>query len=222
VIDVLGEEGLERAVMVVATSDRPPIERLTAPFTAVTIAESFRDQGKNVLLLMDSVTRYAAASREVGLAVGEPPTVRGLPPSFFSTVPQLIERMGRTKKGSITGLITVLVDGDDPNEPVADTLRGLLDGHIFLSRDLAQKGHFPAVDVLESLSRLAPVLSSPEHRQNAQVLRSDLAAYQEGRDLVEIGAYQAGTNPKLDGALMRMPVIDAFLQQDPHDITSIA
>jgi flagellum-specific ATP synthase len=221
IVEVLGEEGLKRAVMVVATSDRPPIERLTAPFTAVTVAESFRDQGKNVLLLMDSVTRYAAASREVGLAVGEPPTVRGLPPSFFATVPQLIERMGRTTKGSITGLITVLVDGDDPNEPVADTLRGLLDGHIFLSRDLAQKGHFPAVDVLESLSRLAPVLSSPEQRQNAQVLRSDLAAYQEGRDLVEIGAYQAGTNPTLDGALMRLPVINAFLQQDPNDITTV-
>ncbi len=219
--DVLGEKDIERAVMVVATSDRPPIERLTAPFTAVTIAESFRDQGKNVLLLMDSVTRYAAASREVGLAVGEPPTVRGLPPSFFATVPQLIERMGRTTTGSITGLITVLVDGDDPNEPVADTLRGLLDGHIFLNRDLAQKGHFPAVDVLESLSRLAPALSPPQQRHCAQVLRSDLAAYQEGRDLVEIGAYQPGTNPTLDGALMRMPVINAFLQQDPYDITPL-
>ncbi|MDF1836456.1 MAG: FliI/YscN family ATPase [Planctomycetota bacterium] len=222
VAEVLGEEGLERSVLVVATSDRPPIERLTAPFTAVTIAESFRDQGKNVLLLMDSVTRYAAASREVGLAVGEPPTVRGLPPSFFATVPQLIERMGRTTAGSITGLITVLVDGDDPNEPVADTLRGLLDGHIFLNRDLAQKGHFPAVDVLESISRLNTTLLSPAQRANAQILRSDLASYQEGRDLVEIGAYQAGTNPTLDNALMRMPVINAFLQQDPHDITSLA
>ena len=221
VAEVLGEEGLNKAVMVVATSDRPPIERLTAPFAAVTIAEYFRDQGKNVLLLMDSVTRYAAASREVGLAVGEPPTVRGLPPSFFATVPQLVERMGRTQKGSITGLLTVLVDGDDPNEPVADTLRGLLDGHIYLDRDLAQAGHFPAVDVLSSLSRLAPVLATPEQMDHAQTIRRDLATYQEGKDLIDIGAYQPGANPKLDGAVLRLPVIEAFLQQDPREITSL-
>ncbi|MEZ5973438.1 MAG: FliI/YscN family ATPase [Planctomycetota bacterium] len=220
--EVLGEEGMRRAVMVVATSDRPPIERLTAPFAAVTIAEAFRDQGKNVLLIMDSVTRYAQASREVGLAVGEPPTVRGLPPSFFATVPQLVERMGRTSAGSITGLISVLVDGDDPNEPVADTLRGLLDGHIYLNRELAQSGHFPAVDVLASLSRLAPVLSTPDQKRFAQVLRNDLASYREGKDLVEIGAYQRGSNPGLDRALMRMPVIEAFLQQDSHDSTPLA
>ncbi|HPF12715.1 MAG: FliI/YscN family ATPase [Planctomycetes bacterium] len=219
--EVLGPEGMERAVLVVATSDRPPIERLTAPFAAVTIAEYFRDQGKNVLLLMDSITRYAAAAREVGLAIGEPPTVRGLPPSFFATVPQIVERMGRTQKGSITGLISVLVDGDDPNEPVADTLRGLLDGHIFLSREMAQAGHFPAVDVLGSLSRLAPALCSREQLAHAQAIRNDLATYKEGKDLVEIGAYQAGSNPALDGALMRMPVVNAFLRQDPHEITPV-
>ncbi len=219
--EVLGESGMAKAVMVVATSDRPPIERLTAPFAAVTIAEYFRDQGKNVLLLMDSITRYAAASREVGLAVGEPPTVRGLPPSFFATVPQLVERMGRTQKGSITGLITVLVDGDDPNEPVADTLRGLLDGHIYLDRALAQAGHFPAVDVLASLSRLAPVLCDAGQMAHAQSIRNDLAVYREGKDLVEIGAYQAGSNPKLDQAMLRLPVIEAFLQQDPSEVTTL-
>lgn len=220
--DVLGPEGLARTVLVVATSDRPPIERLTAPFTAVTLAEYFRDQGKNVLLLMDSVTRYAAAAREVGLAVGEPPTVRGLPPSFFASVPQLIERMGRTSKGSITGLISVLVDGDDPNEPVADTMRGLLDGHIHLNRDLAQAGHFPAIDVPASLSRLAPNLSGPEQLAHAQAIRADLVTYREGKDLIEIGAYQPGSNPKLDRAILRRPVIEAFLQQVPQEITPLA
>jgi len=216
---VLGSDGLQRTVLVVATSDRPPIERLTAPFTAVTCAEYFRDQGKNVLLLMDSVTRYAAASREVGLAVGEPPTVRGLPPSFFATVPQLVERMGRTQKGSITGLISVLVDGDDPNEPVADTMRGLLDGHIHLNRDLAQAGHFPAIDITASLSRLAPSICAPDQLANAQKIRSDVVTYREGRDLIEIGAYQPGSNPALDLAVMRKPVIEAFLQQPPSDLT---
>ena len=219
--EVLGPEGLARTVLVVATSDRPPIERLKAPFTAVTMAEYFRDQGKNVLLLMDSVTRYAAAAREVGLAVGEPPTVRGLPPSFFASVPQLIERMGRTPVGSITGLISVLVDGDDPNEPVADTLRGLLDGHIHLSRDLAQAGHFPAIDVASSLSRLAPTLCDPQQMAHAQAIRGDLVAYREGKDLIEIGAYQPGTNAKLDRAVLRRPVIEAFLQQVPSEITPL-
>ncbi len=220
--DVLGEQGQKRAVTVAATSDRSPIERYLAPFVAVTVAEHFRDQGKNVLLLMDSVTRYAAASREVGLAVGEPPTVRGLPPSFFATVPQLIERMGRTTKGSITGLITVLVDGDDPNEPVADTLRGLLDGHVFLNRELAQAGHFPAVDILQSLSRLMPSLASADHQDRAVQLREWLAAWRDGKDLVEIGAYAEGTNGKLDAAIQRMPAIDAFLRQRPDETTSLA
>ncbi|MEM7515625.1 MAG: FliI/YscN family ATPase, partial [Planctomycetota bacterium] len=151
--DVLGPEGMERAVLVAATSDRSPIERFLAPFVAVTIAERFRDDGKNVLLVMDSVTRFALAAREIGLAAGEPPAVRGFPPSFFATVPKLIERMGRTQRGSITGLLTILLDGDDANDPVADTMRGLLDGHLFLSREMAQAGRFPAVDILNSLSR---------------------------------------------------------------------
>ncbi|MFT7676833.1 MAG: flagellum-specific ATP synthase [Planctomycetota bacterium] len=219
--EVLGEEGRKRSVLVAATSDRPPIERLSAPFTAVTIAEAFRDQGLDVLLVMDSVTRYAAASREVGLAVGEPPTVRGYPPSFFASVPKLLERMGRTEKGSITGLITVLLEGDDHNEPVADTLRGLLDGHLVLSRDLAQAGHFPAVDVLSSLSRLMNGLANEGHIAHSRALRADLAAYQEGRDLIDIGAYQAGANPALDRAVMRMPVIEAFLRQETTDMTPL-
>ncbi|MBL8858680.1 MAG: FliI/YscN family ATPase [Planctomycetes bacterium] len=220
--EVLDEHTRKKAVMVVATSDRAPIERFLAPFVAVTVAEHFRDQGKNVLLVMDSITRFAAASREIGLAAGEPPTVRGYPPSFFATVPKLVERMGRTQLGSITGLITVLLDGDDPNEPVADTLRGLLDGHLFLRRELAQAGHFPAIDVLGSLSRLMPALVSPTHSARASTLRGWLAAHREGRDLVEIGAYKAGTNPRLDQALARMPVMDAFLRQGPHEMTPLA
>ncbi len=219
--EVFGEEGRSKAVMVVATSDRPPIERYMAPFVAMTVAEHFRDQGKNVLVVMDSVTRFAAACREIGLAAGEPPTVRGYPPSFFATVPKLVERMGRTEKGSITGLLTILLDGDDPNEPVADTLRGLLDGHIFLSRELAQAGHFPAVDVLASLSRLMPSLSSPEHLARASQLREWLSAWRDGKDLVEIGAYSEGSNAKLDQAIMRMPVIEAFLKQLPTEDTPI-
>lgn len=219
--DVLGDEGKARCAAFVATSDRPPIERFLAPFVAVTAAEHFRDQGLDVLLVMDSVTRFAAASREIGLAAGEPPTVRGYPPSFFATVPKLVERMGRTARGSITGLITVLLDGDDPNEPVADTLRGLLDGHLMLSRDLAHRGHFPAIDTLASLSRLMPAVSSPEHRALAQAVREDLAVWREGRDLVEIGAYKSGTNPALDEALVRVPLYQAVLRQTSHEVSSL-
>jgi FliI/YscN family ATPase len=220
--EVLDETARKKAVLVVATSDRAPIERFLAPFVAVTVAEHFRDKGKNVLIVMDSITRFAAAAREIGLAAGEPPTVRGYPPSFFATVPKLVERMGRTQSGSITGLITVLLDGDDPNEPVADTLRGLLDGHVFLRRELAQAGHFPAIDVLGSLSRLMPALVSDAHTSAASTLRSWLAAHREGRDLVEIGAYKAGTNPRLDQALARMPAIEAYLRQGVHESTSFA
>lgn len=219
--DVLGPEGSKKSVLVVATSDRAPIERYLAPFVAVTVAESFRDQGKDVLLVMDSVTRFAAAAREIGLAAGEPPTVRGYPPSFFATVPKLVERMGRTKKGSITGLLTVLVDGDDPNEPVADTLRGLLDGHLYLKRELAQSGHFPAVDVLASLSRLMPALVSPKQKQAATFVRQCLAAHRDGRDLIEIGAYKPGTNSKLDVAIARMGGIEAFLRQGLNEVTGL-
>jgi len=220
--DVLGPEGLKKSVLVVATSDRAPIERFMAPFVAVTVAEHFRDQGLDVLLVMDSVTRFAAAAREIGLAAGEPPTVRGYPPSFFATVPKLVERMGRTNRGSITGLLTVLVEGDDINEPVADTLRGLLDGHLFLKRDLARAGHFPAVDVLDSLSRLMDELVDDGHARGATFVRQCLAAYREGRDLIEIGAYKPGTNPKLDQALARMSAIETFLRQGRHEASSLA
>lgn len=219
--DVLGESGQQKAVTLVATSDRPPIERFMAPFVAVTVAEYFRDQGLDVLFVMDSVTRFAAASREIGLAAGEPPTVRGYPPSFFATVPQLVERLGRSEHGSITGLLTILLDADDPNEPVADTLRGLLDGHVFLSRDLAHRGHFPAIDVLASLSRLMPSVVSDDQRGLAQMLREVLAHWKAGRDLVEIGAYKPGTNPDLDRAIALLPRIDAFLRQELDDLTSI-
>lgn len=218
--EVLGERRAQKSVLVVSTSDRAPIERFLAPFVAVTVAEHFRDEGADVLLVMDSVTRFAAASREIGLAAGEPPTVRGYPPSFFATVPKLVERMGRTPRGSITGLLTVLLDGDDHNDPVADTLRGLLDGHMFLSREMAQSGHFPAVNVLSTLSRLMPALVDPRHRHAAQSVRALLAAYKEGRDLVEIGAYRAGTNARLDQALARKDAIDAFLRQAPDEVSS--
>ncbi|MBM3991441.1 MAG: FliI/YscN family ATPase [Planctomycetes bacterium] len=220
--EVLGAENTPKSVMVVATSDRPPIERFMAPFVAVTVAEWFRDQGLDVLLVMDSITRFAAASREIGLAAGEPPTVRGYPPSFFATVPKLVERMGRTQKGSITGLLTILLDGDDVNDPVADTLRGLLDGHLVLSRDLAQRGHYPAVDVLASLSRLLPSLSSEAQRADASVVRGLLAAWKEGRDLVEIGAYKPGTNARLDAAIALRPAVELLLRQGTHETTRLA
>ncbi len=220
--EVLGDEGMHKAVLVVATSDRSPIERYMAPFVAMTVAEHFRDAGLNVLLVMDSVTRFALAAREIGLAAGEPPTVRGFPPSFFATVPKLVERMGRTTVGSITGLLTVLVDGDDPNEPVSDTLRGLLDGHIHLSRSIAQSGVFPAVDVLQSLSRLMPSLVSREDQRSASFIRSCLAAWKEGKDLVEIGAYRPGTNPRLDTAIAHMEAIQTFLRQDVHEHSALS
>jgi flagellum-specific ATP synthase len=219
--EVLDPKTRAKSVVVVATSDRPPIERFLAPFVAVTIAEAQRDRGRNVLLVMDSVTRFAAASREIGLAAGEPPTVRGYPPSFFATVPKLVERMGRTAKGSITGILTVLLDQDDPNDPVSDTLRGLLDGHVYLSRELASRGHYPAIDVLASLSRLMQGVATPEHRRSAGKLRELLSVHREGRDLVEIGAYKSGANPRLDEALALMPAIDAFLRQPVDELTPL-
>jgi flagellum-specific ATP synthase len=220
--EVLDERTRARSVLVVATSDRPPIERYLAPFVAVTVAEAFRDAGADVLFVMDSVTRFAAAAREIGLAAGEPPTVRGYPPSFFATVPRLVERLGRAARGSITGLLTVLLDADDPNEPVADTLRGLLDGHVFLSRELAQRGQYPAVDVLASLSRLMNAVASEKHRALAQALRETLAHWKEGRDLVEIGAYRAGTNERLDRALALLPGIETFLRQGVNERSSLS
>lgn len=220
--EVLGEEGRRKSVLVVATSDKAPIERWMAPFVACTVAEHFRDQGLDVLLVMDSITRFAVAAREIGLAAGEPPTVRGFPPSFFATVPKIVERMGRTKKGTITGLLTVLLDADDPNDPVSDTLRGLLDGHIYLSRQLAQQGHWPAIDVLASLSRLMPALADQKHLACAQHVRSWMAAHKEGKDLIEIGAYKSGANQRLDQALARLPAIEALLKQGMRESTTLA
>lgn len=212
--EALGKEGLRRAVLVVATSDQPATMRLQAAWTATAIAESLRDAGKNVLLMIDSVTRFALAQRELGLAAGEPPTTRGYPPSVFALLPRLVERAGRTEKGSITAFYSVLVEGDDTNEPIADALRGLLDGHIVLSRKLASQAHWPAVDVLQSLSRLQPLLVSPEQLEAANKVRRWLAEYEANAELVEIGAYRPGSNPELDRALQLRPAIRRFLTQD--------
>jgi len=211
VTEVLGRDGMQKSVVVACTSDQAPMLRLKAPLVAVTIAEAFRDQGADVLFLMDSVTRFAMAAREVGLAAGEPPTLRGYPPSLFARLPQLVERLGNDGRGSITGLLTVLVDGDDLNEPVSDALRGYLDGHVVLSRRLAERGRFPAVDVLASVSRLMPKVTTAEHQQRARRLREWLAHYEENRDLVTVGAYKKGGDALLDQAIARLPGIEALL-----------
>jgi flagellum-specific ATP synthase len=213
VADSLGAEGLRKSVVVACTSDMAPMLRLKAPLTAVTIAEAFRAQGADVLFMMDSVTRYAMAVREVGLAAGEPPTLRGYPPSLFASLPRLVERLGSDGQGTITGLFTVLVDGDDMNEPVADALRGYLDGHIVLSRRIAERGKFPAIDVLASISRLMPKVTTPEHQKRARRLRELLAHHEENRDLVAVGAYRKGADPLLDQAIARIGAIDALLFQ---------
>jgi flagellum-specific ATP synthase len=209
----LGEEGLARSVVVVATSDQPALVRIKAALTATTIAEHFRDQGRDVLLMMDSVTRFAMAQREVGLAIGEPPATRGYTPSVFALLPKLLERSGTSDRGSITGLYTVLVDGDDFNEPIADAVRSILDGHVVLSRDLAHRGHYPAVDVLASVSRVAPHVMPAELQQAGLEVRRLLAAHRDKEDLIAIGAYQEGTDPLTDRAVAKRPAIDAFLRQ---------
>jgi len=209
----LGPEGLAKSVVVVATSDQPAVLRVQAASTATAVAEHFRDQGKNVLLLVDSLTRYALAQREIGLAAGEPPTTRGYPPSVFAVLPKLVERAGRVPGGSITAFYSVLVEADDPNEPISDAVRGLLDGHTWLSRRLASKGHYPAVDVLESLSRLMPEITSEEHRRAAFVLRELLAAHRDHEDLISVGAYRPGSNRKVDVALDMLESINAYLCQ---------
>lgn len=209
----LGAAGLARSVMVVATSNEPALMRLQAAYTATAIAEYFRDQGKNVLLLVDSLTRMAMACREIGLAAGEPPTTRGYPPSTFAMLPQLVERAGRTETGSITAFYSVLVDGDDPNEPVADAVRGLLDGHVWLSRKLAAEGHYPAIDVLDSISRLMPHITTKEQQDAAQLIRQLLAAYREQQELISIGAYRQGTNKLVDAAITHRDEINGFLRQ---------
>ena len=215
----LGQSGLRRSVVVVATSDKPAAQRVLAAWTATAIAESFRDRGEDVLLLLDSVTRFAMAQRELGLAAGEPPTTRGYPPSVFNTLPRLVERAGRTSAGSITAFYSVLVEGDDPNEPVADTLRGLLDGHIVLSRALASQAHWPPIDVLESLSRLQPHLVSKEVLEASSALRNHLSEYRRNADLISIGAYREGSDPSIDAAISMRDPINTFLTQDADDLT---
>ncbi len=213
----LGEEGLARSVVVVATSDQPALVRIKSALVATTIAEFFRDQGADVILMMDSVTRLALAQREVGLAIGEPPATRGYTPSVFALLPKLLERAGTSDKGSITGLYTVLVEGDDMNEPVADAVRGILDGHIVLSRALAHQNHYPAIDVLQSVSRVMPSITSPVHRTAAGELRSLLSAYRDAEDLINIGAYVEGSNPLIDRAKRHIDKIRGFLRQDSSE-----
>lgn len=209
----LGPEGIARSVVVVATSDQPALVRIKGAMVATAIAEYFRDQGKDVILMMDSVTRFAIAQREVGLAVGEPPTTRGYTPSVFAMLPRLLERSGTSDVGSITGLYTVLVEGDDMNEPIADTVRGILDGHIVLSRELAHQNHYPAIDILASVSRLMVELGKEEHLEAAGELRSVLATFRDNRDLINIGAYSQGSNPQIDKAIGMIQTINDFLKQ---------
>ena len=209
----LGPEGMKRSVVVVATSDQPAMLRMKCPLVATTIAEYFKDQGKDVLLMMDSLTRFAMAQREIGLAIGEPPVARGYTPSIYAEFPKLLERSGKFEKGSITGIYTVLVEGDDTNEPVADTVRGILDGQIVLSRKLANENHFPAIDINASISRLMVNIVSEQHRQVASRLRDILSIYEKNEDLIAIGAYKSGTNPKLDFAISKIDKVNEFLMQ---------
>ena len=215
----LGAGGLARAVVVASTSDNPPLLRLRAAHAATAIAEYFRDQGKHVLLMMDSVTRFATAQREVGLAAGEPPTAKGFPPSVFALLPTLLERSGNvTGRGSITAFYTVLVEGDDHTEPIADHVRAILDGHIVLSRELAERNHYPAVDVLQSVSRTMPDVTGSEHRVKAGQVREWLATIRSSEDLVNVGAYVRGANPRIDDALAKRDVLESFLRQPADDL----
>jgi flagellum-specific ATP synthase len=210
----LGEEGMKRSVVVVATSDRPALERNKAAKAATAIAEYFRDQGKDVLLMMDSLTRFSMAQREIGLASGEPPVSRGYPPSVYSEMPKLLERAGRAAVGSITGLYTVLVDGDDFNEPITDTARSILDGHIMLSRKLGHKNHYPAIDILQSISRCMSQIADPDHKKAAGKLKNVMATYNEAEDLINIGAYKKGSNTEIDYAISKIGEVNAYLRQD--------
>ena len=209
----LGEEGMKRSIVVVATSDKPALIRKKAAMTATSIAEYFRDQGKDVLLMMDSLTRFSMAQREIGLASGEPPVTRGYPPSVYSEMPKLLERAGTSDKGSITGLYTVLVDGDDFNEPITDTARSILDGHIMLSRKLGHKNHYPAIDILQSISRVMSSIATPEHKELAGRLKNVLATYNEAEDLINIGAYKSGSNRNIDYAIQKIDAVNDFLMQ---------
>ena len=209
----LDEEGMKRSIVVVATSDKPALIRSKAAKTATAIAEYFRDQGKDVLLMMDSLTRFSMAQREIGLASGEPPVTRGYPPSVYSEMPKLLERAGNSEKGSITGLYTVLVDGDDFNEPITDTARSILDGHIMLSRKLGHKNHYPAIDVLQSISRVMSSIAAKEHKELAGKLKNVMATYNEAEDLINIGAYKSGSNPDIDYAIRKIRDVNTFLRQ---------
>lgn len=217
----LGEDGLKRSVVVVATSDQSPIARLRGAYTATAVAEYFRDQGKDVMLMFDSVTRFARAQREIGLAIGEPPAQRGYTPSVFETLPKLLERSGTSQKGSITGFYTVLVDGDDMDEPVPDTVRGILDGHIVLNRKLAQAYHFPAIDVLASISRLSKRVTGPQTQKAVAAIRRSMAAYAQSEDMITVGAYQKGSNAEVDAAIELHPAIENFLMQEEAEKTTI-
>ncbi|MDR0399973.1 MAG: FliI/YscN family ATPase [Treponema sp.] len=213
----LGPEGLARSVLVVSTSESPPLARLRGAYVAAAVAEYFRDQGLDVMLLFDSITRFARAQREIGLASGEPPATRGYTPSMFDSMPKLLERCGNFEKGTITGFYTVLVEGDDMDEPVADTVRGILDGHIVLSRNLAQAYHYPAIDVLQSISRKAGRVADPGSVRAAGIIRRHMAVYAEAEDLINVGAYHAGSNPDIDAAIARHPAIEEFLIQDAEE-----
>ena len=217
----LGEEGLKRSIVVVATSDQPALMRIKGAFTATAIAEYFRDKGLNVMMMMDSVTRVAMAQREVGLAVGEPPTTKGYTPSVFAILPKLLERTGTNLHGSITGFYTVLVDGDDMNEPIADTVRGILDGHFVLSRELANKGQYPAIDVLKSVSRIMNSIVTKEHVRSAEKLRDILSIYINSEDLINIGAYKRGSSKEIDEAIRMYPQIISFLKQGTEEKVSM-
>lgn len=217
----LGEEGLKRSVVVVATSEQPALIRIRAALMATAIAEAFRDQGKNAILMMDSVTRLAQAQREVGLSIGEPPATRGYTPSVFTMLPRVLERSGTGPTGSVTGIYTVLVDGDDMNEPIADAVRGILDGHIVLSRKLAHMNHYPAIDILGSVSRVMPEVTTPQHQSASRKFRSLLAAYRDAEDLISIGAYQSGTRPEVDEAVAKLPAINQYLRQQVEDASTL-
>lgn len=211
----LGHEGLARSVVIVATSDQPPLIRSIGPYTAMAIAEYFRDKGMDVLLMMDSVTRYAMAEREIGLSIGEPPTTKGYPPSVFAKLPKLLERAGTTiDKGTITGIFTVLVEADDMNDPIGDTVRSILDGHVVLSRELAMRNHYPAIDINQSVSRLMNEVTDKEHKESASKVKEVLAIYNSAKDLIDIGAYNLGSNPKIDYAIENIDKINDYLKQD--------
>lgn len=209
----LGPEGMKRTVLVIATSDQPAMMRLKCSLSATAIAEYFRDQGRDVLLMMDSLTRFCMAQREIGLSIGEPPVARGYTPSIYTALPKLLERSGNFERGSITGIYTVLVEGDDANEPISDTVRGIVDGHIVLSRKVAMSNHYPAIDVLASISRLMSSIADPEHAKAAGKIRQMMSTYQENKDLISIGAYKSGTNPELDNAIRHIDAINELLQQ---------